>query len=538
MLLYKTLASNSRDSLNTVPCNFDKVKCLPYYIPTSLDTKEFINWQLRLTSKPKKITMYMVDLCNGQTIKTRAITYIIGQDSKDNFYAIYQGFSKLHFDLFYVFFEVKYITGQDERFYSQDFEWEKCENVGIIEACYSESDNGGFDSSGYYLGAVKNAILGNPIVKYFHNYPVRKLLSIYKGNSISYKTLNYVRNVKTTIERNYQIVFEVLPVWYDIEVSKALEKGQISIYGQKYILSGSTAEQVGDPSCNRIFNIVLAKDTKIIGMSCSTDVCTVIECAQMTISPLSVERCFDITDPSNTVLSIVGTRPIEISVISNTTGGVVTFQGSQMDGVYEDVTAIQVSGLINSGKIRFLITDCTGESVVQELEVLNGRCCLGTLYAVDQTPSAPPSPVNPVNPVIPPTPPSPPTPPPVINPSYSITPNTYAVIEPTIISFSIIATGISNGTVLNWNFTTVMINSADISPLSGTVTVNSGIANFTVSVSNDGVTEGNETFKAELFNGVVKVAESAIITIQDPPTPPSPVLDCNLGNLSVTYISG
>lgn len=91
-----------------------------------------------------------------------------------------------------------------------------------------------------------------------------------------------------------------------------------------------------------------------------------------------------------------------------------------------------------------------------------------------------------------------------------------AAVEDDTITYTITTTGVPDGT--NLYFTT-SLGSSDISPTSGTITINSNTASFTITTDQDYKTEGNETLTVSLrTNGTNgPVVATASTTLSDKP---------------------
>lgn len=85
-------------------------------------------------------------------------------------------------------------------------------------------------------------------------------------------------------------------------------------------------------------------------------------------------------------------------------------------------------------------------------------------------------------------------------------------------AFGVTTTNISNGTVLYWTIDHVSTAPADFLSTSGSVTVNSNNGQFTVAALIDSVTEGSQSFRAQLRTGSVTgpiVAVTPLVRISD-----------------------
>ena len=87
-------------------------------------------------------------------------------------------------------------------------------------------------------------------------------------------------------------------------------------------------------------------------------------------------------------------------------------------------------------------------------------------------------------------------------PTYDITTNTTLINEGDSVTFTIVTTNVTDGTVLYWkNIGTTNAADFDDSTNSGTITINNGISTVTKTLRNDLITEGPETIVIELRSG-------------------------------------
>jgi len=105
--------------------------------------------------------------------------------------------------------------------------------------------------------------------------------------------------------------------------------------------------------------------------------------------------------------------------------------------------------------------------------------------------------------------------------TYSITPAASSVNEGSSLTFNVATSNVANGTTLYWSLN----NSTDFATSSGSFTINSNAATFSVTPTADTTTEGTETFIAYVrtvsTSGTI-VATSSTVTINDTSiTPPS-----------------
>lgn len=114
----------------------------------------------------------------------------------------------------------------------------------------------------------------------------------------------------------------------------------------------------------------------------------------------------------------------------------------------------------------------------------------------------------------------------VVIPTYEIASVGTSVSEGSAITFNVVTTNVANGTQFTW-----AASRNDLSPKSGTVTIQNNKATFNVTAIADSTTEGNQTFKIDLKStsaGTPTVASSNDVTIIDSSTTPAPV-NYNIG---------
>lgn len=384
MKLYKGAGNITREQLEECKVATHK-KCPSYAIPITDGVKSSISYQLQLKALPTRITAYFSDLCSEMETEFKFQTLLYALAPNSDVYANFLGLKTLpEYETFYIYFEVSYQDNTIERFFSQDFVKERCDTVNVIEACYSENDNSGYDSDGNYLGLPFQVIFGNAYLRYYHMYPVRQLTTMYQGKNLTYKTLNNgSKVVKTTSETTYQISYEVLPYWYDEEVAMAFEKGVVTVLDKQYTLKEYKAETVGNPSCSRVYNTVLASEIKITAMSCGTFDCEKFFCIPTSFSHSIINACLDSHEPLSVYVSVNGLHPIALNSIINDTGASIIIEGYQEDGSYIDFTAITISNPTTVGTIVIDYEDCNG--IAQKtIYITEGDCCwLGDLVQLN-----------------------------------------------------------------------------------------------------------------------------------------------------------
>lgn len=211
-------------------------------------------------------------------------------------------------------------------------------------------------------------------------------------------------------------------------------------------------------------------------------------------------------------------------------GGIVTFTVSTAgiaDGVslsWENIGTTYDSDFtdnVNSGSVtiysglasftRTLVEDLSSEgSETIQIRILDGGSAVATSTAVT---------VNDTS----------------VSPTYSISGSPTAQDEGSIVDFTVTTTSVSNGTVLYWKIIPEPGETQPVSAdfvnglLEGTVTINSNSGSFSIELSADQLTEGEEVFVVQLRSGSQSgtfLTQSQSISINDtsldpPPPPPS-----------------
>lgn len=104
-------------------------------------------------------------------------------------------------------------------------------------------------------------------------------------------------------------------------------------------------------------------------------------------------------------------------------------------------------------------------------------------------------------------------------PTYNIGRSLSAVNEGSSVTFTLSTTNVSNGTVLPYTISGISANDVTTGSLTGSFTVNSGLATATITMSADQLTEGAETATLTLNNA----AASNFVIVNDTSTTPVPL---------------
>ena len=104
----------------------------------------------------------------------------------------------------------------------------------------------------------------------------------------------------------------------------------------------------------------------------------------------------------------------------------------------------------------------------------------------------------------------------LIPPSYKLSINTASVNEGSSVTYTIITTGITSGTVLGYQLKGVSTSDVLGGNLTGNITIGAnGQGSISVSLTADQQTEGNETLVLDLLNGGIVVGSATPVTVVD-----------------------
>jgi hypothetical protein len=342
-------------------------KCPKYYIPIDVDSSKDLYWYMELTKEPASVKHYMIDACTGNSMIQKPRFYLYGENN-EGYYGVVNGYNSLPYEKFAIAVKVTYSDGTYQYFYSEIYEREICINFDTVYACYNKNDNGGYDANDIYTGLPTTTILGNPELRYYHNYTIRGLKALYSGKKITYTAINY-KPVKAVQEKTATITHEVLPYWYEDFTSQAFAKGVITIDGYQYTITDYSSSQVGDPCCERLGANSTASKTTSISFSCSTDTCNALPCIPVSVSTMDIGVCLSSATFTKSI-QVTGTLPIEFEVIDS----------AGMTLTYNSTTGITISSTPPKlGTIKFKLSNCAGD-FEYSIKLVEGLCCdLGVL---------------------------------------------------------------------------------------------------------------------------------------------------------------
>lgn len=253
-------------------CAYGK-RCKAYRIPITSTLLSDLNWYIQLDKKIKSMRLMAVD-CEGTTETMVPDYHIAGQDGDGNHYIVLNSLEALpSLTTYQMWFEATYVDNSKQSFFSEEYEIVLCDVVDIVYSCYNESDNGGYDMNGAWIGYANNPYkvdnTGNVQIRYFNNYIIRDLKVLYSGSQMTFTAFNS-RAVKTDRVKTYSIHTEVMPYWYEEMVSSAFAKGYVFIDGSYWSISDYSSTPVGDSCCERLTLDIIAKKEDSVAMSCST----------------------------------------------------------------------------------------------------------------------------------------------------------------------------------------------------------------------------------------------------------------------------
>lgn len=180
--------------------------CRNYTIPLYAQHTNVPYWYIEFPKTPQSLSYKFIDPCSCTYGDADIKNYVVGTNTDGVYYAVLNGFTTPPItSQFILAVEVIYGDGTRQWFYSQTYEYEsECTPVEVLYACYSPTDNGGFDANGVYYGLPATTVSGNPTMRYFHNYTLRGLAATYGGKKILY-TMFANKPTKSESETQYNV---------------------------------------------------------------------------------------------------------------------------------------------------------------------------------------------------------------------------------------------------------------------------------------------------------------------------------------------
>ena len=248
----------------------------PYKIPVNSlsDVQLYINIGV---SSPGSATYELIHTCgvNGGVIESIIPgSYVIGQDTNDNYYGVFKNFSGASSTCFVIA-----ITLDSQIYFSEEYCVETCKTLTLLEGCYGNLDPLiSYDCEGIYFGVSQGVTVGDATVTYRHKVYVRDAeVSLFSIKN-SFK-LGRTRNFRTEKDKIFQFLCELVPEWYLYELDAVFNRGEVYIDGIRYLINDTPYEKIED--CKRTWKpVVQLKESCYQSFSCEIDPCSepVAEC--------------------------------------------------------------------------------------------------------------------------------------------------------------------------------------------------------------------------------------------------------------------
>lgn len=275
----------------------------PYKIPVNslADVQLYINIG---AAAPGTATYELIHTCgaNGGTIETIIPgSYVIGQDTNDNYYGVFKDFSGASPVCFVVA-----ITLDSQIYFSEEYCVEpSCKTLTLLEGCYGNLDPLiSYDCEGVYFGVSQGGTLGDASITYRHRVYIRdaevSLLSI--KNSFK---LGRTRNFRTEKDKIFQLLTELVPEWYLYELDAVFNRGEIYIDGVRWLINDTPYEKIDD--CKRTWKpVVQLKESCYQSFSCEADPCSTpaAECCDPTGITVTVQTDTEFTCCDPEIISV------------------------------------------------------------------------------------------------------------------------------------------------------------------------------------------------------------------------------------------
>lgn len=304
---------------------------LPYRIPVQLlqDVQLYIPIG---PVKPVVITyelMYTCGPAGGDTVAITTDTYVIGQDTNENWYGV---FKNLQGEIVAPSCFVIAITVDDTIYFSEEYCIEvECQPLILIEGCYGHLNNLiSYDCEGVYFGKHNGpgTPIGDTSVVYSHKLFLRGVEVTQSVIKNSFKQ-GRTRNFRTEKEKLFQFWSELVPEWYISEIDAVFFRGEVFVDGVRYLVNETNFEKVED--CKRQWKpSATFKESCYQSFSCEAQPCEVpvTECCD----PVIISTSITVVDEESGGSGGGGGVPPDIApdtvVVEGVVGGTISVTGT------------------------------------------------------------------------------------------------------------------------------------------------------------------------------------------------------------------
>lgn len=228
----------------------------PYKVPVNslADAQLYIN----IGDNPPDTVLYqLIHTCGplAGTIETiTPASYIVAQDTNDNYYGVFKNFSGATPTCFVIGITLTF-DGQsgDQIYFSEEYCIEACQTLTLLEGCYGNLDNKlSYDAEGIYFGTGEGAPVGDAALVYKHQLLLRNV-EVYRSAIKNTFKQGRTRNFRTEKEKIYQFNAEFVPDWYLDEIDAVFYRGEVYVGGVKYLVNETQFELIEE--CKKLWKI-------------------------------------------------------------------------------------------------------------------------------------------------------------------------------------------------------------------------------------------------------------------------------------------
>lgn len=195
-------------------------------------------------------------------------SYVIGQDTNDNYYAVFKNFSGSSATCFVIA-----ITLGSQIYFSEQYCIENnCEQLTLLNGCYGNLDPLiSYDRNGIYFGVSQGGTIGDSTVVYEHKAYMRNVEVTLNALKTTFKQ---GRTRTFRIEADDILLFwaEPVPEWYIRYIDAIFKRGEVFIGDTKYLLENTAYEKLDE--CLKTWKpSVTLRESYYQSFSCEADPC-------------------------------------------------------------------------------------------------------------------------------------------------------------------------------------------------------------------------------------------------------------------------
>lgn len=226
--------------------------------------------------EPSAIEYELINTCVGSGIESIIPSrYVIGQDTNDNWYGVFKGFTGATPTCFVIAITLYYAgTDTEEIYFSEEYCIENaCETLTLIKGCYGNLENQiSYDADDIYFGTALGAgAMGDLTLVYKHEVFLRDV-EVYRSAIKNIFKQGRTRNFRTEKQRIYQFNSELVPDWFLNEIDSVFYRGEVFVGSAKYLVNETAFELVDE--CSKTWKISATfKEGSYQSFSCEANPC-------------------------------------------------------------------------------------------------------------------------------------------------------------------------------------------------------------------------------------------------------------------------